>query len=185
MRGLAIAALRWCWICEAHVGQFLWNQGLQDAYSVLLQFTCVVILQWFFETILLNVRRSVSVSVDFRFLLLFAGVVFPWFVYADITVETVALGTPNNVAAFVTNAPAKRTPTVCPPLKSDKSPILSRRLSLNTITNALAQTLRSVNKRNKNIQCCQVKFFQCIVFLLLPLLLEHRASVKHRFTSVS
>jgi hypothetical protein len=63
------------------------------------------------------------VTADFRPVFLFADVVFPWFVYADITLETVALDTPNNVAVFVTDAPAKRAPTICPLSKSDKSPI--------------------------------------------------------------
>jgi hypothetical protein len=36
-------------------------------------------------------------------------------------------------------------------------------------------------------ECCSLHLqpLYCIVFLLLPFLLEHRASVKHRFTSVS
>jgi hypothetical protein len=38
---------------------------------------------------------------------LFADVVFPWLMYADVTLETVALNTPNNVAVFITDAPAK------------------------------------------------------------------------------
>jgi hypothetical protein len=33
---LIVGLYRGCWICEAHVGQFLWKQGLQDEYSVLL-----------------------------------------------------------------------------------------------------------------------------------------------------
>jgi hypothetical protein len=45
---------------------------------------------------------------DFRLLFLSADVVFPRFVYADITFENVALDAPNNVAVFVTHAPAKR-----------------------------------------------------------------------------
>jgi hypothetical protein len=32
--------------------------------------------------------------------------------YADITLETVDLDTPNNVAVFDTDAPAKCTPTI-------------------------------------------------------------------------
>jgi hypothetical protein len=36
IRGLAIAALLWMLINEAHIGQFLWKQGLQSEYSVLL-----------------------------------------------------------------------------------------------------------------------------------------------------
>jgi hypothetical protein len=39
---------------------------------------------------------------------------FRWFVYADITLKTAALDTPNNVMVFVIDAPAKRAPTVCP-----------------------------------------------------------------------
>jgi hypothetical protein len=35
-------------------------------------------------------------------------------VYADITLETLALDAPNNMAIFVTDAPAKRAPTICP-----------------------------------------------------------------------
>jgi hypothetical protein len=35
------------------------------------------------------------------------------------TLETVALDTPNNTAVFVTDAPAKRAPTICPLSKSD------------------------------------------------------------------
>jgi hypothetical protein len=42
-----------------------------------------------------------------------ADIVFLWFVYANITLETVALDTPNNVAVFITAAPAKRALTVC------------------------------------------------------------------------
>jgi hypothetical protein len=67
------------------------------------------------------------------------------------------------VVAFVTDIPAKRAPTICPLSKSDMSPIFwffSHGLSHNTITNALTRELQSVNKW-KNIQCCQVKFFQC------------------------
>jgi hypothetical protein len=41
--------------------------------------------------------------------------------YADRTSETVALDTANNVAIFVTDAPAKRAPTACPLSKSGKS----------------------------------------------------------------
>jgi hypothetical protein len=83
-------------------------------------------------------------------------------VYADIALETVALDTPNNVAVFITDVPAKRAPTICPPLKSDKSAIY-RFLHTDchsAITDALTRTLQSVNKR-KNFQCCQLKFFQC------------------------
>jgi hypothetical protein len=37
----------------------------------------VTVIVHFFETILLNVRRSLSVNVDFRPLFLFAEVIFP------------------------------------------------------------------------------------------------------------
>jgi hypothetical protein len=58
-------------------------------------------------------RRSVSVNVEICPLFLFADVVFPWFVYADITLKTVALDATDNVAVFVTDAPAKRAPMIC------------------------------------------------------------------------
>jgi hypothetical protein len=96
------------------------------------------------------VLRSLYVSVDFRPLFLFADVVFPWFVYADITSETVAIDTPNNVAVLFTYAPAKRAPTIFPLSKLDKSPDCHS-----------TQSLQSVNKWKKNIQCWQLKFFQC------------------------
>jgi hypothetical protein len=66
--------------------------------------------------------RFFFVNADFRPLFLFAEVVLPWFVYADITLETFTLNTPNNVAVFVTDAPAKREPMICSLSKSDKSP---------------------------------------------------------------
>jgi hypothetical protein len=84
---------------------------------------CTAVVVWFFETILPIVRRSLSINVDFRPLFLFADVVFPWFMYADITLETVALDTCNNVSGFVRDAPAKHAPTICPLSKSDNSPI--------------------------------------------------------------
>jgi hypothetical protein len=71
---------------------------------------------WFFKTILLNVRYQCQCWF------LPTVTVFPWFMYINITLETVALDSPNNVAVFVTHAPAKHTPTMCPLSKLDKSP---------------------------------------------------------------
>jgi hypothetical protein len=117
------------------------------------------------------------VSVDFRPLFLFAHVVFPRFVYTNMTLETVALHTPNNLAVFVTDAPAKRMPVMSSFKIGQVSHflILSHGLSLNTTTNALTRALQSVKKR-KNIQCCQLKFFQCsqykqILFLSVSVIL--------------
>jgi hypothetical protein len=78
-------------------------------------------------------------------------------VYADITLETVALDTPNNVAVFVTDAPAKRAPTMSSFKIGQVSHflILSHELSIKTITNELTRELQSVNER-KNIHCCQL-----------------------------
>ena len=44
--------------------------------------------------------------------------------YAVITLGTAALDTPNKVAILITDPPDKCTPTICLPLKSEKSPIL-------------------------------------------------------------
>jgi hypothetical protein len=64
--------------------------------------TCAAVVLWFFETIL-SARRSRSANVEFRPLFLLADVVFPWFVYAYITLEIVTLDTVNNAADFVTH----------------------------------------------------------------------------------
>jgi hypothetical protein len=77
--------------------------------------TCAAVVLWLLETFLL------TVYIDFRPLFVFAGVIFPWFVYVDITLETVAFDTPSNVADFITDSAAKRVSTICPLLKSDKS----------------------------------------------------------------
>jgi hypothetical protein len=63
-----------------------------------------------------------SANADCRSLFLFADV-FQRFVCANITLEAVALSTPNNVAVFITDAPVKRAPTFCPLSKSDKCTI--------------------------------------------------------------
>jgi hypothetical protein len=73
--------------------------------------------------IVLSIRRSLSVNVDFRPLFLFVDVVFPLFVYVDITLETVSLDTRNNATVFVTDTPDKRAPTLCPLSNSGRSPI--------------------------------------------------------------
>jgi hypothetical protein len=95
-------------------------------FKMNIQFCCplvicaAAVLRFFEKKIPLNVRRSFSFNVDFRPLFLFAHVVFPLFVYADIALGTVALDTSNNVAVFVTDAPAKRKPRICTLSKSDK-----------------------------------------------------------------
>jgi hypothetical protein len=113
--------------------------------------TYVEVVVWFFEKkILLNVRWFLSVNVDFRPLFLFTTVVFPWFVYADITLETVALDTPNNVADFATDAPPIEAPTNVSSFKIwqvSHFPILSHGLSSSTNTNALTPALQIINKR--------------------------------------
>jgi hypothetical protein len=35
---------RGCWICEAHFGQFLWKQGLQDEFLFSSSVTCAVLV---------------------------------------------------------------------------------------------------------------------------------------------
>jgi hypothetical protein len=122
IRGLAIAALPWIldlWssfrTVFVEIGTSRWIFSSAVTYGT--------VVAWFFETILPNVWWSLSVNVDFRPLFLFADVVFPRFVYSDITWETVTPETPNNMAVFVTDAPAKRARTICPLSKSDKSPI--------------------------------------------------------------
>jgi hypothetical protein len=99
----------------------------------------------FFKTVILNVRRSLSVNVDFHLLFLFADDVFPWFMHADITSDT-SLDTPNNVAAFARDTTAKRATTICPLLNRTVShfSILSHGLSQNTISNAPTRALQNI-----------------------------------------
>jgi hypothetical protein len=137
------------------------------AFEMNVQFCCLVtcsaVILWFVR----NNPQCTTISFChcwFSPLYPFVDVVFPWFVYADIISETVALDTPNNVAVFVTDAPTKNINDLSSFNIGQVSsfPILSHGLSLSTITtNSLTQTLQSVNKQNKNIQCCQLKFFQC------------------------
>jgi hypothetical protein len=108
IRSLAAAALPWmldlwssCRTVFVDTGSSRW---IFSFYCNLCSSTSVI-----FKTIHLNVRRSHSVSVDFRPLFLFADVVYPWFVYADKTLETVALDTRNNVAGFITCSSQTRT----------------------------------------------------------------------------
>jgi len=86
--------------------------------------TFAAVVLSFLDTILFNVRRSLSVSFGFRPLVLVAGDIFPWFVYAVMTLKTAATDTPNKVRVLVIDAPAKSAPIICPFWKSDKSPIL-------------------------------------------------------------
>jgi hypothetical protein len=164
IRGLANAALPlvldlWTSTSGIVCGNRVFKMNIQFCCPV----TYAAVIMWFFETILRKAGRSLSVNVDFRSLLLFADVVFPWFVYVNIALETVALDTPSNMAGFLTDAPAKRAPTVCSFKIGQVShfPVPSHGLSLNTITNALTRALQSVNKRKKSVQGCQLKFFQC------------------------
>ena len=85
--------------------------------------TFAATVQWFLDTILFSVWRSLSLPFGIWPLFLLADVL-PWFVYAVITLETASLDTPNNVPVFFRDAPVKQATSVCPLWKSDKSRIL-------------------------------------------------------------
>jgi hypothetical protein len=76
-------------------GSFYGNRAFKINIQLCCHLCCII--RWLIETVLLNVLWSLSVNIDFRPLFLFADVVFAWFVYADITLEIVALDTPNNM----------------------------------------------------------------------------------------
>jgi len=76
--------------------------------------TFAAVLLQFIDQILFNVWRYLLPSFGFQPLFLLADDVLPLFVYVIITLETAALDTPNKVAVLVADAPAKRTPTICP-----------------------------------------------------------------------
>ena len=56
--------------------------------------------------------------------LLLLDVVRPSWWHADITLDTMALDAPQSLAVLVTDAPARRAPTIRPLLNSDMSPIV-------------------------------------------------------------
>ena len=97
IRSLEIVAVPWMLDLWSSCKTFCGN-GLQDEYYVL-DITFATVLPWFINTILFNVQRSLSLSFGLLPLFLLAEDVFPWFVYAILTLETAALDTPNQVAA--------------------------------------------------------------------------------------
>jgi hypothetical protein len=66
------------------------------------------------------------------------------------------------VAVFATDAPPKRATTICPLSKSAKPPMYQFFHTDCHSTQSLMKTRapQGVNK-GQNIQCCQLKFFQC------------------------
>ena len=98
-----------------------YGNGLKMKLSSAVTFAAVLL--WFVVTILFNIWQSLSLSFCFRPLFLLADDVLPWFVYDIITLETDALDAPNS-DCFITDAPAKHVPTICPLWRSEKSPIL-------------------------------------------------------------
>ena len=78
----------------------------------------------FLDTIRVSPRTSLSDSFLLRRQLLLLDVVCPLWWYANITLDTVALNTPQRLAVLVTDAPVRHAPTICPLLNSDMSPIM-------------------------------------------------------------
>ena len=81
------------WICEALVRLSLWKQSSRRILSSAVSFAAAVL--WLLDTILFSVLQSLSLSFGFRPPFFLADDVFPWIVYALITLETVALDTLN------------------------------------------------------------------------------------------
>jgi hypothetical protein len=144
IRGLTIAVLPWTLdLWSSRRTAFVETGSSRWIFSSVVTYAAVVL--WFFETIFLNVRRSLSLDVDFRPLFLFAEVAFPWFVYAGISLGTVALDTLNNVKDFVTDAPAKHAPIICP-LKIENLPFSD---SFARILSHSTQTLMHLHENNR------------------------------------
>ena len=119
--------------------------------SCVVTFAAVVL--WFLDIILLNEWWSLSLTFGFWPLFLLADDVYPWFAYVVKTFETGALGTPNTVAILVTDATAKRTPTIFPLWKIwqvSHFAVLPYKLLPDTIWNALTVALHVVNKQKNN-----------------------------------
>lgn len=82
------------------------------------------VVTWFLDTIRVSTRTSLSDSFLLLPQLFLLDVVRPSWMYADVTLDTVALDTPQRSAALVTDAPERRAPTICPLVNSDVSPII-------------------------------------------------------------
>ena len=105
--GLAIAALLWMLdLWSSHWTFFCGNRVHKMTVRVLLSRSSVVIFRH-------NPLQYLSLTFGFWPQFLLADDVFPLFTYTFITLETAALNTPNKVGVLVTDAPAKRTPTIC------------------------------------------------------------------------
>jgi hypothetical protein len=94
-----------------------WTVIVETLFKMNIQFCCHLFCNS--SVIFLN-SHSFSVDTDFCPLFLFAHVVFSWFVYAYITLETVILDIHNNVTVFVTYAPAELAPMMWLLPQSDK-----------------------------------------------------------------
>ena len=85
--------------------------------------------------------------------------------YVVTTLVTAALGTPNTnkVAVLVTDAPPQhaQSSALFANLTNLPFAVLSYKLSLNTICNALAVALHSINKQKNDERYSQLTFFQC------------------------
>jgi nucleoside recognition membrane protein YjiH len=98
-------------ICEDHVVQVLWKQSLQDSRIFCSAVTCATVVLWFFETILLNVRRSIS----FWQCWFSRTVPRRWRCLTMILVcRPLSIHLMMWQAVFATDTQVKRTPAVCP-----------------------------------------------------------------------
>jgi hypothetical protein len=81
-------------------------------------------------------------------------------VHADITLEIVVLGTPNNVVTFIRDATAKgaKRYILFHAGQVFHFPILSHGLSQNTISNAPIRALQSVKERKKRYAVLPTEF---------------------------
>jgi hypothetical protein len=99
---------------------------------------------------------DIFLSMVIRPLFHSADVVFPCVLYADITSQSVALGSPNNVAVSCRRCSVWTRTNELSSFKIEQVSYFpfSHGLSLNTITNALTWPLINVKEQKKNTQCC-------------------------------
>jgi hypothetical protein len=129
-----------------HVGHFLWKQDLQYEYSVLL--SCHLYCR---SSVIFRNNPSQCTRIPLRQCWLspivpLPDVVFPWFVYADVTLKTVALDTPNNVADYsqMLHLNSHQISVLFQNRTSHYFKNFSHGMSLNTITKALTRALQTV-----------------------------------------
>ena len=136
-----------CWICEALVRLLLWKQSSRWILSSGGHLCCSTSMIYKH-----NPLQCTALIFGFLPLFLLADDVFPWFVHATLTLETAALDTTNQVTVSlrIHQQNVHQQSVLFETLTFFHLAVLSYKLLLNTICNALKLALHSTNIQKNN-----------------------------------